>query len=141
VESTSVEFNAHPPPDRAWVVGTSREWGSSDIVVNSATVERIRRRALEFIPFLRDATLAKSRAGLRPAMPDHLPWIGPVTRRDQVWAATDHEGLGITCSLGTAQLAVEALLGRRPEISLTPYPARPDRAVLPSGPLSPDGGR
>jgi glycine/D-amino acid oxidase-like deaminating enzyme len=126
-EGASVAFNAHPAADGTWTVGASREWGSGSTDVDPATVERIRQRAAGFLPGLGGAALAKSWAGLRPAMPDHLPWIGRLPDSESVWVATGHEGLGITCSIGTGRLIVDALQGRRSEIPLEPYLPRKDR--------------
>jgi D-hydroxyproline dehydrogenase subunit beta len=131
-DGTTIAFNAHPSADGTWTVGASREWGSSDATVQPATVEQIRGRATDFLPFLSGATPAKSWAGLRPAMPDHLPWIGPLPGSDTVWVANGHEGLGITCSVGTARLIVDAIQGRRSPIPLTPYLPSPMRTVWPA---------
>ncbi|MCI4372735.1 MAG: FAD-binding oxidoreductase [Thermoplasmata archaeon] len=131
-EATSVAFNVQPASDGSWTVGASREWGSTSTEVDPATVARVWKRAAEFLPSLARATVAKSWAGLRPAMPDHLPWIGRLPGSDSIWVATGHEGLGITCSMGTARLVVASLLGRRTEIPLEPYRPRTERAPWPS---------
>ncbi|MCI4366032.1 MAG: FAD-binding oxidoreductase [Thermoplasmata archaeon] len=133
-EAISVAFNVHPASDGSWTVGASREWGSTDTTTSPSTVERILRRAERFLPSLGHATVAKSWAGLRPAMPDHLPWIGPLPGRKGVWVATGHEGLGITCSLGTARLVVDGLLGRPSPVPRDPYLPDSTRAQWPNSP-------
>jgi glycine/D-amino acid oxidase-like deaminating enzyme len=132
VDGPSIAFNAHPAADGTWTIGASREWGSTDTTVRPATVELIRARASAFLPQLPNATLAKSWAGLRPAMPDHLPWIGPLPGSDSVWVATGHEGLGITCSVGTGRLIVDAIQGHRSKIPIDPYLPAPHRMNWPT---------
>jgi glycine/D-amino acid oxidase-like deaminating enzyme len=63
--------------------------------------------------------------GHRAATPDKLPIIGPSPHNDRLWFATGHEGLGITTSLGTAELLADQLAGRPTRIPAAPYaPAR-----------------
>ena len=42
--------------------------------------------------------------GFRPATPDNLPYIGKLPDQENIYIAAGHEGLGITTSLGTAEL-------------------------------------
>ena len=85
------------------------------------------------LPLIAGATLLLFYAwtGFRAATPDKLPLIGPWQDDNTIYLATGHEGLGITTSLGTAQLLAEQFAGRVPEISFEPYlPKRPSLQVL-----------
>ena len=55
-------------------------------------------------------------SGFRPATPDKLPLIGAWPAMPGLWIAAGHEGLGITTSLGTAQLIADLVAGREPPI-------------------------
>jgi len=93
--------------------------------VEPAMLDRMLRRAIEYLPGLGELSAIRSWTGHRAATPDKLPLIGPSLVSDRIWLATGHEGLGITTSLGTGRLLADQLLGRTPEISATPYlPAR-----------------
>ena len=138
-DPVSVVFNAQPEPGGTVLLGASREWGATDTSVDPAVTGRLRRRALDFAPLLGSRTTVAAWSGLRPATPDHLPWIGPLPGGDDLWVAAGHEGLGITASLGTGRLLVDLLLGRPPALSPTPYLPDARRVPGPDGP--PTGGR
>lgn len=124
-DPVSVVFNVQPEPGPTVLLGASREWVSTDLSVDPAVVERLRQRARDFSPVLATSDPVAAWSGLRPATPDHLPWIGPIAPGGGLWIAAGHEGLGITASLGTGRLVVDLILGRTPAISPAPY--LPDR--------------
>ena len=77
------------------------------------------------MPKLRRLNVIRVWTGFRPATPDNLPYIGKIPGFESVYAAAGHEGLGITTSLGTAELLTDQILGREPAVSPAPYsPAR-----------------
>ena len=78
-------------------------------------------RAFEYMPKLRDLAAVRIWTGFRPATPDNLPYIGKIPGFENVYAAAGHEGLGITTSLGTAELLTDEILGRKPAISPEAY--------------------
>ena len=59
-----------------------------------------------------DTTIETSWAGLRPASPDGLPFIGPVPGWENVFVATGHFRAGVQLSIGTAQAVTELLTGK-----------------------------
>jgi glycine/D-amino acid oxidase-like deaminating enzyme len=59
--------------------------------------------------------------GFRAATPDKLPLIGPDPDDPTLWLATGHEGLGITTSLGTAELLADLITNGQPAIAPEPY--------------------
>ena len=86
-------------------------------------------RAFEYMPGLKDLSTVRVWTGFRPATPDNLPYIGKIPGFESTYAACGHEGLGITTSLGTADLLTCAILGRKPAIPIGPYsPARTMKA-------------
>jgi glycine oxidase len=52
-------------------------------------------------------------AGLRPASPDGLPYLGPVPGFDNVFVAAGHFRSGIQMSPATGMLMKELLMGQR----------------------------
>ena len=79
------------------------------------------------MPGLKNLSTVRVWTGFRPATPDNLPYIGKIPGFDNVYAACGHEGLGITTSLGTADLLASAILGRRSAIPIEPY--SPSRTI------------
>ncbi len=121
----SVAFNIQPRQTGQMLIGSSRQFDAEDTAVDQPILERMLKRAIEYLPSLGRLSSIRVWTGHRAATPDKLPIIGPSAVGDRVWLATGHEGLGITTSLGTGRLLADLLLGRRTEIPASPYsPAR-----------------
>jgi glycine/D-amino acid oxidase-like deaminating enzyme len=78
-------------------------------------------RAFGFMPNLKKLSAVRVWTGFRPATPDNLPYIGQHPRRENVYLACGHEGLGITTSLGTAAILTDEIIGRESKIERKPY--------------------
>lgn len=121
----SVAFNLQPRSTGQILIGSSRQFGASDLAVEPAIMARMLRHAAGFTPALAGLNLLRCWTGMRAASPDGLPLIGPHPGRPGLWLATGHEGLGITTALATAHLLAAQLLNQRPSIAAEPYlPAR-----------------
>jgi glycine/D-amino acid oxidase-like deaminating enzyme len=121
----SIAFNVQPRSTGQLLIGSSRELAGWDNSVNRSIVHRMLDRALDFLPGLALTFAVRTWTGFRPATPDKLPLIGPWEATPGLWIAAGHEGLGITTSLGTAQLLADMILGTPTGIDATPYaPAR-----------------
>ncbi len=125
VSKDSVAFNIQPRKTGQMLIGSSRQFDAEDTSVDPAILDRMIRRAIEYLPTLGRLSSIRVWTGHRAATPDKLPLIGPSLVSDRIWLATGHEGLGITTSTGTARLLADLLLGRPTEIPAAPYaPAR-----------------
>ena len=90
-------------------------------------LEAMLRRALTYMPALRELSAIRCWTGFRAATPDNLPLIGPHPKLPGVWVAAGHEGLGITTCLGTARLLSAMITGNQCAIPAAPYlPSRFD---------------
>ncbi|MDC6126710.1 NAD(P)/FAD-dependent oxidoreductase [Burkholderia gladioli] len=124
-QGTSVAFNAQPRPTGQILIGSSRQFDSTDPAVEMPVLARMLTRATRYLPGLADLHALRAWTGFRAATPDGMPLIGPVPGHAGVWLATGHEGLGVTTSLSTAELIATQLLGEVPPIAPEPYwPAR-----------------
>ncbi len=128
---TSVAFNVQPRPTGQLLIGSSRQFDSTDPAVEPAMLARMLRRAAEYLPQLPALNAIRAWTGFRPASSDGMPLIGPAASfadegsHPSTWLATGHEGLGVTTALGTAKLIAAQMLGRATDIDATPYlPAR-----------------
>ncbi len=125
VTADSVAFNIQPRKTGQMLIGSSRQFGAEGTEINSDILDRMLRRAFEYLPGLGRLSAIRAWAGHRAATPDKLPLIGPSLVSDRIWLATGHEGLGITTSLVTGRLLADHVLGRAPAIPVEPYlPAR-----------------
>lgn len=124
LDSDSVAFNVQPRRSGRLLIGSSRQFGAEDSAVDPSILDRMLKRATEYMPALSNLPVTLVWTGFRAAAPDKLPLIGP-TEDPTVFLATGHEGLGITTSLATARLIADSLLKRKPVIPIEPYlPAR-----------------
>ncbi|HEY4805636.1 MAG TPA: FAD-dependent oxidoreductase [Paraburkholderia sp.] len=128
---TSVAFNVQPRPTGQLLIGSSRQFDSTDPAIEPAILARMLRRAAEYLPQLPALNAIRAWTGFRPASSDGMPLIGPAApfadddSHPSTWLATGHEGLGVTTALGTAKLIAAQMLGRDADIDATPYlPAR-----------------
>lgn len=124
----SVALNVQPRRTGQLLIGSSRQYDDRTGAVRTSIVSRMARRAVEYLPGLGQASVIRAWTGFRAATDDGLPLIGPAPGRDRVYLATGHEGLGITMSLGTAELLVDHVLRRESKIASEPYlPTREGR--------------
>jgi glycine/D-amino acid oxidase-like deaminating enzyme len=121
----SVAFNLQPRPTGQVLIGSSRQFGTTDLTAEPQMMARMLRHACSFTPALAGLNILRCWTGLRAATPDGLPLIGRYTARRGLWLATGHEGLGITTSLATAELLVAQMLAEPAAIPHQPY--RPSR--------------
>jgi glycine/D-amino acid oxidase-like deaminating enzyme len=121
VANDSVAFNIQPRQTGQMLIGSSRQFDSDGTEINQPILDRMLRRAVEYLPSIGKLSAIRTWTGHRAATPDKLPLIGPSLVSDWLWLATGHEGLGITTSLGTGRLLADLLLGRASAISTAPY--------------------
>jgi D-hydroxyproline dehydrogenase subunit beta len=101
---TSVAFNVQPRPTGQLLIGSSRQFDTTDSAIEIPILARMLRRASHYLPGLDALQIIRSWTGFRAATPDGLPLIGPHPNRSGLWLALGHEGLGVTTATGTAQL-------------------------------------
>ena len=119
----SVAFNIQPRKTGQMLVGSSRQFDAEDSGVDQPILDRMLRRAAEYLPNIGKLSAIRVWTGHRAATPDKLPIIGPSAVSDRIWLATGHEGLGITTSLGTGALLADMLMGKTTQISTAPFAA------------------
>ena len=121
VDADSVAFNVQPRRTGQVLIGSSRQYGTATAGVETHMMDRMLRRAVEYMPGIANLSAIRAWTGFRAATPDKLPLIGACPGRRNVFLATGHEGLGISTSLATAKLLADILLGRTSAIAREPY--------------------
>lgn len=120
-EAASVACNVQPRKTGQLLIGSSRQFDVATPEVEPAMLRRMVARALEYLPGLARLSAIRAWTGFRAATPDSQPLIGPHPEVPGLYLATGHEGLGITTSLGTAELLAAQLAGRAYPIPGEPY--------------------
>jgi glycine/D-amino acid oxidase-like deaminating enzyme len=123
---TSVAFNAQPRPTGQLLIGSSRQFDTTDPAVEMPVLAQMLQRAARYLPALPTLNGIRAWTGFRAASPDGLPLVGRAddTARG-VWVAIGHEGLGVTTSLATAKILAAQITQTNAGIPVEPYlPAR-----------------
>ncbi len=129
--SDSVAFNAQPRITGQILLGSSRQFGAEDPHIDEHILQRMLKRAFEYMPALKQMSAIRTWTGFRAATPDKLPLIGLCPGYRNVFLATGHEGLGISTSLATARLLSHIVAGTPSDIAPEPY--SPDRSYAVHG--------
>jgi glycine oxidase len=107
------------------LIGATSERGTFDKQVTEQSVRVLRERAARMVPALRDVSIARSWAGLRPCSTIRRPIIGPLRGYQNVIVATGHHRSGILLAPITGKLVAELIVHRATSISIEPFAYRP----------------
>jgi D-amino-acid dehydrogenase len=99
---------------RLRIAGTA-EFTGYDTSLNPVRCQALVKRLLQLFPGIADPAKALYWAGLRPATPSNLPYIGR-TRYANLFLNTGHGTLGWTHSCGSGRALADIVSGRRPEV-------------------------
>ena len=103
--------------ERLRIAGTA-EFTGYDTTLTPTRCNAILRRIGELFPGAADLDRALLWAGLRPATPSNVPYIGG-TRYRNLWLNTGHGTLGWTQACGAAAALAERISGRRPAVDFS----------------------
>jgi glycine oxidase len=113
-----------PRADGHVICGTTVELVGFDKRVTAEGLATVLGQATRACPLLKDATVERFWAGLRPWTEDALPMLGPGSQRGLV-IASGHYRNGILLAPITAKLVGQLVRGERTSVDLTPF--RPQR--------------
>jgi glycine oxidase len=99
-----------PREDGELVIGATSEEQGFDTTITTWAVMDLLRDAWRILPGISEMELSEISAGLRPALRDHLPAIGP-TAVEGLFLATGHYRHGVLLAPVTARLLADALKG------------------------------
>ena len=112
---------AIPRRDGHILVGSTLEDVGFDKTPTEDALESLRATAVDLLPALADAEVVKHWAGLRPASPEGIPYIGPVPGHDGLWLNCGHFRNGLVLAPASCQLLADLMLERAPCIDPEPY--------------------
>lgn len=98
----------------------------SDMSVNSKASDKLIATARQVLNLPERLEIKNELAGLRPASPDGMPYIGPLPKAPRVIAATGHGMLGLMMGPGTGKFVADMIAGRPVSRDVMKFsPARP----------------
>ena len=127
-----------PRSDGKILIGSTEEDVGFEKRNTASAVAELIGFAVELVPSLKDATIERFWAGLRPQTPDGLPLLGRVPETDNLYIAAGHFRSGLQMSPGTAILMREIMLGEDLSIPLDGLESdrTPEPAVSKPNPIS-----
>jgi glycine/D-amino acid oxidase-like deaminating enzyme len=112
-------------PRRAEIaIGATAEHAGFDTTVFPDAIERLRQSAVAVCPFLADAPVVRTWAGIRPATPDMLPVLGRDPDFPSLIYACGHSKNGILLAPATAKCIAALATGTAPPFDIDPFSVR-----------------
>lgn len=103
------------------LIGGSREFVGYDVRTDSVLTKEIAKTAVRVFPILKDASIIRAFAGLRPYTPDGLPIIGELETFENLFIAAGHEGDGIALAPITGKLVSAEICGQTEELDISMF--------------------
>lgn len=100
------------------LIGGTREFAGYDRRTTHRALRAILKHAASLVPALKDISIIRSFAGLRPYTPDGLPILGEVEGVKGFVIAAGHEGDGIALSPITGKIISEIIAGNLPSVDI-----------------------
>jgi glycine oxidase len=114
-----------PRPDGSLLLGVTVEEAGFDDRVTLDGLRVILDRTCALVPSVGRLPLGRAWAGLRPATPDELPYMGPVPPLRNLWVSAGHFRKGILLAPHCARLMARSIWAGRLDEELAPFdPAR-----------------
>ncbi|MDO7904914.1 glycine oxidase ThiO [Paenibacillus sp. JX-17] len=122
-----------PKPKRELWIGATSLPGENDTRVSVEGVRSLLNRAAAWFPGLEKAELVSAWAGVRPKTADGLPYIGPLSQVEGLFAAAGHYRNGILLAAVTGDIVSRWITGAlEGKLACDLAPFSPDRVRNPS---------
>ncbi len=112
---------AIPRRDGRLLFGSTMEDVGFDKTVTEQARQELERAAQALIPALAEVPLERHWAGLRPASPNGIPYIGAHPRIEGLYINAGHFRNGVVMAPASAHLLADLVLGRRPILDPAPF--------------------
>ena len=119
-----------PWPDGRLLLGVTIDEAGFDTQVRLEGLRQILQRTTELVPAVADLPLHRAWAGLRPATPDELPYVGLVPSLKNLWVSAGHFRKGILLAPICARLLAQSLGDGTLVPELSPF--NPGRQTAPA---------
>ena len=110
-----------PGDDSYLLVGSTTEEVGFDESTTTVKLAELQEFAASIVPNLNADNLVDSWAGLRPASHDGFPFIGRVSKFENVFVATGHFKSGLQMAPSTAKIVCDLSEGEEPFMNASPF--------------------
>jgi glycine oxidase len=110
-----------PRRDGHVLCGSTLEESGFDVTTTAVAKASLMASAARLWPALQGQAPLAHWAGLRPAAPEGIPFIGPVPEYANLWVNAGQFRNGLVLAPASARLLADQLLGRQPGIDPAPY--------------------
>lgn len=110
-----------PRSDGRVLIGSTLEETEFDKTTTAEARASLLKSAIAMLPILAECEIERHWAGLRPASPDGIPFIGAVPGIKGLHVNAGHYRNGLVLAPASTRLLTDQLLGRTPLIDPTPY--------------------
>lgn len=110
-----------PRRDGRILVGSTVEHVGFDRSTSREARDALRAVAVQLVPALEGAEVEHHWAGLRPASPNGVPYVGAHPEVPGLYVNAGHFRNGVVLGLASARLTADLLLGRAPVVDPNPY--------------------
>jgi glycine oxidase len=110
-----------PRADGRVLIGSTLEEAGFDKSTTAEAASALHAFALETCPDLRQATVERQWAGLRPGSPSNLPTIARHPEVDNLFLNAGHFRYGLTMAPAAAELIAALITGDKPALDPAPY--------------------
>lgn len=110
-----------PRTDGYVLAGSTEEEVGFDKRTTEEAIADLTAFARDLVPALRDATIERTWAGLRPGSFDGLPYLGPLPGIRNAFVAAGHFRTGLYLSPATAVVMSQLIRREQPQIDLAPF--------------------
>ena len=117
-----------PRRDGHVLVGSTLEDVGFEKTTTRSVCRELLTAACDMCPVFENFTIEKQWAGLRPASPNGIPFIGAVPGVSGLFVNTGHFRNGVVLSYASAQLVADIIFEREPVVEPTPYAVGNSRA-------------
>lgn len=112
-----------PRPDGTLVLGVTVEEAGFDESVTLDGLHTILEQTMALVPAVASLPFGRAWAGLRPATPDDLPYMGPLPPYRNFWISAGHFRKGILLAPLSARLVASSILADHLHEDLEPFKA------------------
>jgi glycine oxidase len=119
-----------PWSDGRLLLGVTIDEAGFDKQVRLEGLRQILQQTTELVPAVADLPLHRAWAGLRPATPDELPYVGPAPSLKNLWVSAGHFRKGILLAPICARLLAQSLRDGTLVSELSPF--NPGRKTAPA---------
>ena len=115
-----------PKPNNGLIIGATKADVGFDTSVTAGEILHLLDVGTRLVPALKQCSITRMWAGLRPKTPNSRPLLGSVPGWENVFVASGHGGFGIMLSTITGEtLAEQIATGRVPDIICPFQPETP----------------